>query len=148
MDKLRDRIERIEKKMRMKLHLQHLQARLGKPGLELRGLQFPLSILSVVKDRLMDRYDSPVDRDRKVEVDEEKDLVGFPKGREVEPREIPKLWKNVGVDGQYRKRDQYASRDVYGNRLLPLSLIERKPVRQEKYERADAEPDVARHQLP
>ena len=53
----RDRVQRVEQKVRMELRLERLQLRLDQPRLELRRLQLALLRLVVIRDRVADADD-------------------------------------------------------------------------------------------
>ena len=148
MDKFRDRVQGIEKKMRMKLHLQDLQPRLGEPSFKLRGLQLTLAILSVIKYRLMDRDSAPIDRDRKMKIDEEKDLVVFPEGARLEPRKITELRQYECVDRHNAERNDDTCDQVDRDRLLPFAVFERISLAEPEDCRTREKPCVARRKLP
>ena len=56
----------------------------------------------------MDGNNTPIDRYREVEVDEEKDLVVFPKRLKLKTRKVTELGQYVGVDCQDRERNDDA----------------------------------------
>ena len=58
---LGNRVQRVEEKVRVQLHLEQLEPGFGQPRLELRGAQLPFASRPIVLERVHRRDDGPVD---------------------------------------------------------------------------------------
>src|ERR1043165_6572977 len=68
----RDRMQRVEKKVRVDLHLQRFQLRLHELGVKLRGLQLVSAVTVVVVERMAHQQDEPINESPMIKVVVEK----------------------------------------------------------------------------
>ena len=74
MHERRDRVERVEQEVGLKLHPQHLQLGLGQLRLEPRRLQFALAVSVVILEKLTRRDDHAIQHEIDVELVEHEGL--------------------------------------------------------------------------
>src|ERR1051325_773005 len=137
----RDRMQGIEKEVRMDLHLQRFQLRLHQLGAKLRSLQLVLAITVVVVERVAQQQDEPVNEHpaievvvKKVEDAERRDLRSV----RAEHHEKDKVQRDQSA-GQHNTEEKMQQRPSH-----PVAPLDAETPYQPENQRSGERPDVTR----
>ena len=107
-----DGVQRVEQKVRVELHAQHLQTRAHQLGGQRRGLQFALATSLIITPTLMGQHDRPIDHQSYVEIKNDQLLehIAELEGAAVHDRFLTA--QKPGINREVNQGDEHGRPDV------------------------------------
>src|SRR5437773_11392905 len=119
-----DGVQRVQQKVRMQLHAQHLQASLGQPGFQLLGANLSISIFLEIPKSVSDPCQQPANQKIAEEISDHTHLKKYAKRQKLRLRTVNELDDRI-VHGQLDQSEANAGGDVNRQTVQPVVGLQR-----------------------